>query len=261
MKKVVIATLFIFITHLSFSQTQLQVAENFTVKTVDSHLITLFDVLDENKIVVIDFFSISCGSCLYYAPHFQRAYEAFGSNQGNVFFLSMSLNSSNPQVIEFDNYYGITCPSVSGLDGGANSVFDTYLIGVNPTVIIITPDRQIVEQHVDPPSDENIIEKVIASGGVFVGQEENESIDNQNINIFPNPIINKLNLEFYLSAAQKATISIFDFQGKLLKQKQFLCVKNKNAIEIDFSNFPSSIYFISIESEKGTILKKKVIKQ
>jgi hypothetical protein len=41
------------------SQTTLDTALNFTVKDVYGNTITLFDKLDEDKIVVIDFFSTS----------------------------------------------------------------------------------------------------------------------------------------------------------------------------------------------------------
>lgn len=260
MQKLTISLLLLFITHLTFSQTQLEVAENFTVKTIDSQHITLFDVLDQNKIVVIDFFSISCGPCQYYAPHFQRAHEAFGSNQGNVFFLSISTNSTNPQVAEFDKLHGITCPSVSGLDGGGNAVFDQYFVYANPTVIIITPDRQIVEQYVDPPTTENITEKLIALGGFFVGQEEFESIENQ-MSIFPNPVIHEAEICFDLPISQNATLSIFDLQGRLVKQNQNFGVQNKNSIKIDFSHLQPSIYFVTIESNGTTIFREKVIKK
>jgi len=51
-----------FIISLSFfgsvlSQTTLDTALNFTVKDVNGISIELFDILDEGKIVVIDFFS------------------------------------------------------------------------------------------------------------------------------------------------------------------------------------------------------------
>ena len=58
MKKLILS----FIISLSFfgsvlSQTTLDTALNFTVKDVNGINIELFDILDEGKIVVIDFFS------------------------------------------------------------------------------------------------------------------------------------------------------------------------------------------------------------
>lgn len=44
------------------AQTPLTYAPNITVKTIKSELIELYaDLLDQNKIVVLDFFSVSCG--------------------------------------------------------------------------------------------------------------------------------------------------------------------------------------------------------
>jgi hypothetical protein len=58
MKKILLAIIISFgITGISFSQTSLDTAVNFTVKDVSGINWELFELLDEGKIVVIDFFS------------------------------------------------------------------------------------------------------------------------------------------------------------------------------------------------------------
>lgn len=51
-----IIVLFIFSTGL-FAQTSLDTAQNFTVKDIYGNTFKLFDILDDGKIVVIDFFA------------------------------------------------------------------------------------------------------------------------------------------------------------------------------------------------------------
>lgn len=57
MKKILLISL-LFVASLTMSaQTTLDTAVNFTVKDTYGNNITLFDILDEGKVVVIDFFS------------------------------------------------------------------------------------------------------------------------------------------------------------------------------------------------------------
>ena len=57
MKKNLLFILFIFVIFQSKAQTTLDTATNFSVKDVAGNTIKLFDILDEGKIVMIDFFS------------------------------------------------------------------------------------------------------------------------------------------------------------------------------------------------------------
>ncbi len=57
MKKNLLFILFIFVIFQSKAQTTLDTAVNFSVKDVVGNTIKLFDILDEGKIVMIDFFS------------------------------------------------------------------------------------------------------------------------------------------------------------------------------------------------------------
>ena len=170
------------------AQTTLTEAVNFHVKTIYGEPIWLFPILDdENKIVVIDFFSTTCGPCQDYAPDFQACYEKFGNNEGNVYFMGINWGNDNTGVAEFDSIYGLTFPTASGSQGGGNIVYGSYDIQSYPTVIVITPDHTIVEQHVWYPDEENITNAVIAAGGIMVNTTENENEKTELI-IFPNPV-------------------------------------------------------------------------
>jgi len=57
MKKNLLFILFVFAIFQGNSQTTLDTAVNFSVKDIDGNTIELFDILDEGKIVMIDFFS------------------------------------------------------------------------------------------------------------------------------------------------------------------------------------------------------------
>src|SRR5210317_2190594 len=96
------------------AQVPIDTAIDFSVKDVSGLTVDLFEILDEGKLVAINFFSTSCGPCTEYAPDFQDSYEDFGENEGNVFFVSICWGDNNAGVAHFDSIYGLTHPSVSG---------------------------------------------------------------------------------------------------------------------------------------------------
>ncbi len=57
MKKNILLFLFVLAIFQGNSQTTLDTAVNFSVKDIAGNTIELFDILDEGKIVMIDFFS------------------------------------------------------------------------------------------------------------------------------------------------------------------------------------------------------------
>jgi len=241
-----------------FSQTTLDTAVNFHVKTIDGDPIFLFDLLDtENKIVVIDFFSTSCGPCQLYAPEFQASYEDFGENNGNVYFMSINWGSNNEAVRVFDSTYNLTFPSVSGTQGGGNGVFTDYNILSYPTVIVIVPEEHIiVNQEIVPPVHDSINNAVIAAGGIWVGLKEKSSAK-QEIKIFPNPVREKAYIKLHLQNKSQVSLSIFDLLGRAnssLLQKTYSA--GDVSIPIDLNYLKDGIYFVNISYGNKTITRK-----
>ncbi len=240
--------------HLS-AQTPLTEAPDFSVKTTESETIHLFPLLDNNKIVVIDFFSTSCGPCQTFAYDFELAYQNFGSNEGNVFFVGINYNSDNQGVRIFDSTFNITLPSASGIEGGGNAVYEAYQISAYPTVIVITPDRQIVEQFIWEPTEENITNAVVEAGGLLVGNQE---LSADYIDIYPNPAHQEISIQISHDFTSEMHFAIFDLRGK--KIKSGLIPENKNPIfKLLVSDVENGLYLLRLESENQILTKKVFI--
>lgn len=239
------------------AQTQLTEAIDFHVKTIEGEPIYLFPLLDDdNFIVVIDFFSTSCGPCQQYAADIQASYEYFGENTNNVFFLGINWGNDNMGVHEFDSIYGINLPTVSGSQGGGNIVFNDYEILSYPTVIVITPDHSIVEQYIWYPNQENIINAVIAAGGIPVGNDEITDTK-ADIKIFPNPVNNELNIILDEEMTDLRSIDIYHITGKkTLSISSNEITKN---LRINTEALQSGQYLLTINSKDGIIERRKFI--
>jgi thiol-disulfide isomerase/thioredoxin len=247
MKKLFLLLFPVFFFQGLIAQTLLTEAENFHIKTIDGETIWLFPILDEEEqIVVIDFFSTTCGPCQDYADDFQRSYEAFGSNSGNVYHMGINWGNDNQGVREFDSIYGLTFPSVSGSQGGGNIVFNQYQIQSYPTVIVINTAHEITDQYVWLPSEENIEEAIIAAGGILVGTTETEEIDTP-FSFFPNPVKNKASIRVDLKEAANVKFEVYNMLGKRFTsgEQQFWEAGNYT-IPVPVSRWANGIYFIKI---------------
>jgi len=258
---ILIAIAFLFPAKEAISQTTLDTAVNFHVKTIDGLPIWLFDLLDiDNKIVVIDFFSTSCGPCQDYAPDFQASYEDFGENSSNVYYMGINWGADNDQVRAFDSIYNLTYPTVSGTQGGGNGVFNDYNILSYPTVIVIVPEDHLIKnQEIVPPVRDSINKAVIAAGGIMVGVDENVT-NNEELIIYPNPVLNNATVSINLEKRSSVSISIFDLLGREKQKLQpQLYSAGKISIPIDLNNLKNGIYFVRVKY-KNKVITRQIIK-
>jgi thiol-disulfide isomerase/thioredoxin len=253
MKYINLLLFFLIITSCKLlAQTPLTEAPDFSVKTTESETIHLFPLLDNNKIVVIDFFSTSCGPCQTFAYDFELAYQNFGSNEGNAFFVGINYNSDNQGVRIFDSTFNITLPSASGIEGGGNAVYDAYQISAYPTVIVITPDRQIVEQFIWEPTEENITNAVVEAGGLLVGNHE---LSADNIEIYPNPVRHEISIQLSPDFKSEIHFRLNDLNGKQIISG--LIPENRNSIfKLPVSEIRNGLYLLRLESENQIFTQK-----
>lgn len=241
------------------SQTPLTEATDFHVKTIEGVPIYLYPLLDDNKIVVIDFFSTTCGPCQDYAPDFQEAYEEFGDNQSNVFFMGINWGDDNDGVHEFDSVFGLTYPTASGIQGNGDNVYLDYEILSYPTVIVITPDRQIIEQHIWLPTAENIITAVIEAGGLYVGLDEPAEQLN-NFAIYPNPAVNQAYIKFDLPEKASIKYEVVDLLGNVIYQSDNeIYQAGNNKIKLFVSGLINGLYFVKIMSNETVVKTERFI--
>lgn len=228
-------------------QVPIDTAINFSVKDIDGTNIELFSILDEGKLVLIDFFSTSCGPCGVYAPDFQASYEDFGENNGNVFFMSICWGDDNDGVAYFDSIHGITHPSVSGSQGGGNLVYNAYQVISTPTVILINPDREIIENFIWEPTQANLNAVITAAGGSMVGVGDEIAMEGDNILIYPNPANGLVNIKTRVTGSALYHIEVYNLLGtRVHRSDPGLFNSGSHTIHADLRYLPGGTYFIRL---------------
>lgn len=164
MKKVLLLLLALTLGWGVNAQCPLTQAVDFTVTDFHGTEFHLFDVLDGGQYVLIDFFFTTCGPCQQAAPKMVEAYQRLGCNMHDVFFIEVDHGDGVGAIQNWINNYGVEYPTIVGANGG-NAICSTYQIEYYPTVILIAPDRQIVEQDIYPiPSSQTIVNTLAPYG-------------------------------------------------------------------------------------------------
>ena len=128
-----------------------QPAPDFTVTDVNGTVYHLYDdYLNQGKTLVIEFFFTTCPPCNAIAPYIPPLYESWGSGQGDVEFMAISVldTDSNQDAADYQVSHGHDFPGI-GADGGALDVVQTYMSGTwgpfegTPTFVVIEPDGTV----------------------------------------------------------------------------------------------------------------------
>lgn len=244
------------------AQSGLTVAEDFSAKDVTGYMHTLSTYLDEGKIVVLPFFTTTCGSCNIYSPEIVLSHQDFGCNLGDVFYLGINWGADNIGVTDFISAHAVGYPCVSGLQGTGNEVNELYEIASHITCLVIMPDGEIAGQFFAPnayPTRDSLNSLLMTLGAeMYNCSLSTEQLNNENnrIEISPNPVNynTKLNLKVEFSGPYE--IEILNITGQVLKSFPVYLDSHHQIIDLNLEAFSEGLFFIRLR-QNGLILSSE----
>lgn len=79
----------------------------------------------------------------------------------------------------------------------------------------------------------------------------NESIDNHEILLYPNPAKTNIELVFNEKAGQTYTVVVYNSIGQVMKETKGIAFGEKTNVNIDVSSYQSGIYIVNLITESG----------
>jgi thiol-disulfide isomerase/thioredoxin len=128
-------------------------APEFTLTDIDGSAFSLSDF--RGKVVMIEFFSTTCGYCINEIPHLKAVHSEFGEGELAMISISKSYNN-NTQLINFRNEYEI--PWIIAKDTA--NVFQTYNVSSIPTLYLIDHEGVTAYHHQGVVEASTLIAKV-----------------------------------------------------------------------------------------------------
>lgn len=113
-------------------------APEFTLKTLDGQAFSLGDELARGP-VVLAFFKVSCPTCQYALPFFERLYKAYGKK--GVTLVGVSQNNAK-DTAAFNKEFGVTFPVLLDEDG-KYPVSNAYGLTNVPSIFWIAQDGEV----------------------------------------------------------------------------------------------------------------------
>jgi len=254
--KYILLIISIHLSIISFSQPNINdTVPDFTVVDTKGNEHHLYNYLNDNKYVCIDFFGISCEQCINLVPIFNAVYHNYGCNKNNFIILAINLANTNAEVAHFEEQYSGVYPVVSGIEGGGGNVYTSWQISYYPQFLLIAPNKTLVAK-IDP-INEVIIDSVFNNFGIQTDTCFDDYIfDYQietKIKLYPNPVKNKLFIKAETQRHYKYII--YNILGNIIISGN---IDNTNFIDV--SSLKNGIFFIELK-RKNTSLKKVFIKK
>lgn len=254
--RVFTSIVFSFLLQLSAQAQVGNVAPDFTVTDTHGKTHRLYDYLEAGKTVVLDFFFTTCIPCQYYSPQVNLAYEKYGCNEAEVFFMAIDYNDNDARVLAYDQQYQIRYPSASGLNGGGNGVVTLYDIFSFPTFFVIDSTKTIIER-IDPPTLQ-VFDYRFQQLGIQPAACSTSGITDENtagqLEIFPNPCPKGAILRVRLPYPIQGTIqySMINLLGKTVLTGTSE-VREQHEVTISTEGLPAGLYFINVQTEKVNV--------
>ena len=185
-------------------------------------------------------------------PNINAEYEKYGSNQGGLFVLAAHSGGDDAAIQSWDNTNNVQFPSISGSSGGS-SIFSTYQVGATPTIILIAPDQEIVEQDIWPISE--LIPTLEKYN--FTGIMQNTAF---NLSEFTIGKVSSQKINISVPVDGAYDLSVYTVNGKMI-ERVFggYLAKGIHAVSWNENTFAEGVFLFQIRHEEFKKNKKVTI--
>lgn len=249
------------------AQVSLTEAPDFTVTDIHGESHNLYSILDQGKYVMVDLYAYWCGPCCNTAPSIKQTYLDFGCNTADLYVIGLEADGTLAQTEDFELNCGSEGghPVASGLDGGGSDAVDAFAPAAFPTIILIAPDRSIVEQDIWPYTTSGT-EALLNGYGIqkaecAVVSNVTETAFFGQVEVSPNPFSNEVRIAFELNEAAEVRIDVLNLLGQSLFTVQAGdLAAGAQLIPVNTAGLAEGTYFVRINAGEHTSKSVKITK-
>lgn len=261
MKKIILLSFTVFLAITGFGQT---VAQDWTKTDCNGNSWHLFDELNNQKVIIIEFV-MPCSSCTVGGNTLDQIYQEYNFNYpGRILSFAIADNNSTScnTMTSWVNTNGF---SFTPFNNGS-SICNYYGGPGMPTVVVLGGgyNHTVFYRKVSfygPSEDANV--RAAMDSALFAANSVNDNPSLVSaLSLFPNPSSLSSSINYSLTKTADVTISIFNFLGENVKEL-FSGLQNPGQYEskFDCSELPEGVYFVRLDAgEARKAIRLTVIK-
>ncbi len=186
----------------------------------------------------------------------------------NNFFDLRTLSHDGSEFRIYSNKYALSVPitrvrplNTSSFFSNAVEIQTTHALDFNDTLVVYTKNGSdgntlISECGAFLQPNDTLYLLVSDCSGVGIPEE---SMENAQLTLYPNPTANSLWLESRHPNARFEEVKVFDASGRLMQLP--FTAKSESRLTLDVESLSEGIYFIHIQLSSGAFVLKKFVKE
>ena len=226
-------------------------AYDFTATDIHGNEIHLFDILDGGQYVLIDYFWYTCAGCRDIMPNIVESYYKYGCNEEDIFYLEVDQMDNNAKCLQWCEEFGVEFSTISK-EGGGEMIASLYKLSSAPHYFLIAPDHSIIWDSNSPYPFEHPFSFVdlqsVIDAYEAIGIEEHlchegiDDVNEQNVNLFPNPADDFVNL----FVKGSSVIRVYNAMGQLMDA----FIAENQQVKIETNDYPIGLYFVQVDGQR-----------
>jgi hypothetical protein len=187
-----------------------------------------------------------------------KAFDQYGKNKAGLKVIAAFKTGSNAECEKWDNAdpslavsaaEKVKYSSISGQSGGT-AINTNYSPSAYPTIILIAPDRKIVEKDIFPTNKLPATLAKYTINNTFISNSSQSLL----LNELPEVSILSFNYQsfsLYSSGTRDYTLNVFSMNGNLLKSiSTGVLSEGTHSVSLDLTNVSGGAYIIQAKAGK-----------
>ena len=227
------------------------IAPDFTLTNTDGVAYNLYNQLDSGKVVLLCFFSVSCGSCQADVPLIENIYQ---NNDSNNFTL-MPIESyfgTNEQIVEFISTYGGTYKGFSTEADNHVLADSMFNVTYTPQYAVVCPDTTY--KKIDVENVQNLIDK--CPQGASIAGITPKPVKSEILSISSN---NRIKIRYNTINDQKVRFEVIDLLGNTKYTKFANATEGVNELVINDITLKRGYYVLRMSENNYSLDVKKFV--